>query len=312
MKETVTILLASYNGEKFLTEMIDSVLNQTYENIRLVLSDDNSKDSSVQILEKYALENPERVIHYRSGQRFGCAQKHFMHLLMKFYHDSDYIMFCDQDDVWHKNKVEITLKRMKELEEGQDIPVLVHTDLRVVDGDLNEISPSFCKHSGLNGNRVELNKLLVQNVVTGCTVMLNGALARIGVKNEITDAVMMHDWWLALIASAFGKIGFVDEPTIDYRQHGNNSVGAKNVYSLSYIASRLKAGRMKKSLSEAAGQAQEFVNCFGDSLSPELKKTVQDFARTREANLFVRDRIYIKHKLYKNGVARILFQLLGW
>ena len=311
MKDTVTILLASYNGEKFLPEMIDSVLNQDYENIRLVLSDDNSKDSSLEILEKYAKENPERVIHYRSGQRFGCAQKHFMHLLMNFY-DSDYIMFCDQDDVWHKNKVRITLEKMKELEQEQAIPVLIHTDLRVVDGELKEISPSFCKHSGLSGDRVELNNLLVQNVVTGCTVMINRALAELGVKHEITDAVMMHDWWLALIASAFGKIGFATEPTIDYRQHGNNSVGAKNVYSPSYIISRLKAGRMKKSLSEAAGQAQEFFNCFGDDLSPQQKKMVQDFAKTRKANLFVRDKIYIKHKLYKNGLARILAQLLGW
>lgn len=311
MKETVTILLASYNGEKFLTEMIDSVLNQDYENIRLVLSDDNSKDSSVQILEKYALENPERVIHYRSGQRFGCAQKHFMHLLMKFYHDSDYIMFCDQDDVWHKNKVEITLKRMKELEEEQDIPVLVHTDLRVVDGDLNEISPSFCKHSGLSGDRVELNNLLVQNVVTGCTVMINRALAELGVKHEITDAVMMHDWWLALIASAFGKIGFVDEPTIDYRQHGNNSVGAKNVYSPSYLLARLKGNSMKKAMQNAAKQSGAFLEVFSEHLMADQAEMLGDFAKTQNLPIFARNAIYRKYKLYKNGFVRVMAQFLG-
>ena len=310
MKDTVTILLASYNGEKFLPEMIDSVLNQDYENIRLVLSDDNSKDSSPVILEKYAKENPERVIHYRSGQRFGCAQKHFMHLLMNFY-DSDYIMFCDQDDVWHKNKVRITLEKMKEIEKGQATPVLVHTDLCVVNGELKEISPSFCKHSGLSGYRVELNNLLVQNVVTGCTVMINRALAELGVKHEITDAVMMHDWWLALIAAAFGKIGFVDEPTIDYRQHGNNSVGAKNVYSPSYLLARLKGNSMKKAMQNAAKQSGAFLEVFSEHLTADQAEMLGDFAKTQNLPIFARNAIYRKYKLYKNGFVRVMAQFLG-
>lgn len=311
MKDSVLVLLASYNGEAYLEQMIDSVLAQDYKDIMLVLSDDDSKDSSADILEKYAQENSERVIHYRSGKRFGCAQKHFMHLLKNF-HDAPYIMFCDQDDVWHSDKVRKTLEKMKETEGEESSPTLVHTDLRVVDGDLNEISPSFCKSSAIDGNRVKLNQLLVQNVVTGCTVMINRALAELGSRREISDKVLMHDWWLAILAAAVGKIAFLDRPTIDYRQHGNNSVGAKNVRSVSYLLSRFRSKSMRKALQAAAAQAEEFDCCFGELLTAQQREMLQDFGKTRECKLFARNGIYIKHKLYKKGFARVLAQFLGW
>lgn len=172
----VCILLATYNGEKYIGEMIDSILNQDYENFVIVLSDDASSDSTPEILEEYAQRYSQKVNLYHSGMHFGCAQKHFMHLLRQF-SDYSHIMFCDQDDIWHKDKISKTMKKMVELEKDHDIsvPILVHTDLRVVDSNLNEIAPSFCKYSNLNGNRLAVNQLLVQNVVTGCTVMIKAA-----------------------------------------------------------------------------------------------------------------------------------------
>ena len=212
----VCILLAAYNGAAYIRQQIDSILQQDYPNIQLVLSDDGSQDGTQEILAEYEAKYPDRVIWHQSGKRFGNAQTHFMHLLRTF-HDAPYIMFSDQDDVWHPDKVSKTLEKMREIETVSTVPALVHTDLRVVDQDLNVKAQSFCEYSNINGNRLKLNQLLVQNVVTGCTVMVNRALAELSCAEISEDAIIMHDWWIALLAAACGTIGFLNETTIDYR-----------------------------------------------------------------------------------------------
>lgn len=307
---TVLILLAAYNGEAYIRLMVDSVLSQDYQDIRLVVSDDNSSDHTQTILAEYAASFPDKITHYQSGRHFGCAQTHFLHLLSKF-HDAPYIMFCDQDDVWHSSKVRKTLGKMKDTESSGEIPAMVHTDLRVVDRKLCEISPSFCIHSGLDGDRLGLNQLLVQNVVTGCTMMINHALAELVCRDIPKDAMLMHDWWIALLAAACGNTGFLNEATIDYRQHGNNSVGAKNVRSASYLLSRLSAKKMRKSLTDAARQGQALLECYGDLLTKEKREMLMAFASTQTASIFARDCVYLKYKLLKHGFIRVIAQLLG-
>ena len=143
--EKVVILLAAYNGGPYIRQTIQSVLEQDYRELHLVLSDDGSSDGTAEILEEYRARYPRKITHYRSCVRFGNAQDHFMHLLARF-GDADYLMFCDQDDIWHPDKVTRTLQKMKETE-IPGLPALVHTDLRVVDGDLKEIDPSFIHYS---------------------------------------------------------------------------------------------------------------------------------------------------------------------
>ena len=307
--EEVLILLATYNGEKFIREMIDSILRQDYSSWKLVLSDDGSTDSSAKILDEYAQAYSNKIVHYCSGKKFGNAQSHFMHLLSQ-HHNADYIMFCDQDDVWHSDKISKTLKKMKEIEE-RGTPALVHTDLRVVDGELNKISDSFCKYSRLDGDRLKTNQLLVQNVVTGCTMMINKELAELACEKELPKEALMHDGWLALICSVFGNLGFLNEPTIDYRQHGKNSVGAKNITSLPYLFEKINSKAMKNSLKNAAKQARAFVDCFGEKISDDQKKIFIDFSLTAECSIFKRDYIYLKYRLFKCGILRVLAQFIG-
>lgn len=307
---TVLILLASYNGEPYIRPMIDSVLNQDYPHIRLVLSDDGSSDATSEILEQYAKLHPDTVSHYRSGMRFGNAQKHFMHLLQTF-HDAPYIMFCDQDDIWHPDKVSKTLALMRMTETDPAVPVMVHTDLQVVDQELQTIATSFCSHSGLDGNRLALNQLLVQNVVTGCTMMMNRTLAALSCRLTKTDSLLMHDWWIAMVASAFGKTAFLNEATIDYRQHGNNSVGAKNVNSLSYLSARLQARSMRKALTEGAEQASVFLDTYSDLISPEQRELICAFIATKDQHLIARNVTFLKYGLLKSGILRKAGQLLG-
>lgn len=306
----VTVLLATYNGAAFLRQQIDSVLCQSFSDFQLILSDDGSTDDTVALLERYAREHPDRITLYRSGRRFGCAQTHFMHLLERFHH-TPYIMFCDQDDVWHPDKIEKTLQKIQSLETDPAIPLLVHTDLRVVDGQLNELSPSFWQLSNLDGSRTALNQLLVQNVVTGCTTMVNRSLAALACEVPPSETMLMHDWWLAILAAATGKIGFLPEATMDYRQHGTNSVGAKDIRSPAYILYRLRCASMRKSLQDAADQANSFLKHYENRLSSEQIALLRAFIASRDKNLLQRDRIYLRYHLLKFGAARKCAQLLG-
>lgn len=307
----VCILLAAYNGEKFIEQQIDSILAQDYPNARIILSDDDSKDNTLEILKKYERDYPNRIVHYQSGRHFGSAHKHFLHLLTVF-HNDPYIMFSDQDDVWHTDKVRKTLARMKELEADRQTPAMVHADLRVVDRQLNEIAPSFCKYSSINGNRTKLNQLLVQNVVTGCTVMMNRPLAELACTAMPEEGIVMHDWWIAILTAASGTIAFLDETLIDYRQHGSNSVGAKKVNSVRYLWSRLfSEKKMRDGLTVAAKQAELILNCYGPWLSEDAASLIKIYASIADKGIIARDIIFLRHKLLKDGFIRIVPQLLG-
>lgn len=263
----VAILLAVYNGEKYLKEQIESILSQTFTDFKIIIRDDGSKDNSPQIIEKYCEKYPQKIFAL-TGNATGSAAKNFAALLQEC--DEDYIMFCDQDDVWLPEKIEKTLAAMKNAEENPEIPVLVHTDLQVVDGDLNVISPSFFNFQQLKQNKVTLPRLLVQNYVTGCTIMINRALKQ--KCGKIPDECIMHDWWLALTAVLFGKLVCVQEPTMLYRQHANNQVGAKAAYGLSFIKRKLATlDRVRANYNATYTQA--------DALFKQYENDVDDLSR---------------------------------
>ena len=304
---TVYILLATYNGEAYIRKMIDSVLKQDHKDMHIVLSDDGSTDGTPSILDSYAQAHPQLITHYRSGVRFGNAQDHFLHLLRAF-QDARYIMFCDQDDVWHPDKVGKTLQKMQETETDPQVPALVHTDLQVVDRDLNVISPSFCSLSGFNGDRLAFHHLLMQNVVTGCTVMINSALAKLASSVTVQN-ILMHDWFLALLASACGHTGFLNEATIDYRQHGNNTVGAKNSRSPRYILHRIQSG-VRKPLEDTAHQAGILLGAYPKVFSANQQQMLSEFSTLYQRNKIYRIRFYCKYRMWKAGLHRKIAQLI--
>ena len=308
--EQIIILLAAYNGSRYVEEMIDSILAQDYTNWKLILSDDGSTDHTPEILESYETRFPEKILFYRSGMRFGNAQNHFMHLLKKFQNDAPYLMFADQDDVWHSDKVRKTYEMMKKTEKSPEIPTMVHTDLRVVNQELEELFPSFVEMSSIRGTRMELKHLLVQNVVTGCTMMVNRALAELACSSMPQGEILMHDWWLALLAAACGNTGFLNEATIDYRQHGGNSVGAKNTRSLKYIVSRLKTYDMAENMHHTFLQAKQFHKCFSEFLSEEQRFQVTLYAQLAERGRFARRWAYVRHGYWKCGLYRQIAQLV--
>ena len=302
----VLILLATYDGNRYVREQIDSILAQDYKDWLLVLSDDGEKTS--EILDEYAERYPQRIIRYRAGRRFGSAKAHFMHLLNYFKGYAPYVMFSDQDDVWNSTKISITLAAMKETETDFDGPVLVHTDVRVVDTNLREISPSFFDYAHLGRRRYQPKAILLQNIVTGCTMMMNRKLANLATITVNVDSIVMHDHWLALIAAFFGKIAFIDTPTMLYRQHGDNSCGAKPLLSIGSIFAAFK----RKHYRVLSVQAEAFLNCFAKNLSEEDARLISEVASWQRKGKLARLISYFRHGLWKYPLIRAIGQVAFW
>jgi len=228
--------MATFNGEKYLVEQIESILNQTYKNWELIIHDDNSSDKTLDILMDYNRKYPEKVRILNDTFKAGGAKENFSYLLENITDDFDYLMFADQDDVWLENKIEVTLRKMKEVEKlNPQKPILIHTDLKIVDESLNIISDSMIHYQKLdinNGN--SLLKISLENVVTGCTMMINRYLKKL-IYNIPKEAIM-HDWWLAIITLKYGgKISFINQSLILYRQHQSNTVGSVKVDIIYYM-----------------------------------------------------------------------------
>ncbi len=214
----MAILLSTYNGEKYLKDQIESIRRQTYKNWQLFIRDDGSTDETTNIIQEL-IGKDDRVqwINRQKVKNVGVKES-FIILLKET--KANYYMFCDQDDVWLPRKIEVTLAAMKE---NSLIPQLVFTDLKLVDSDLKTLDQSVLSSVDIN-YWICPDNLLFDNIVTGCTVMINQALKDI-VLPVNTDSIVMHDWWFAQIASQSGQINFVNQATILYRQHGDNQVG---------------------------------------------------------------------------------------
>ena len=222
IEESVAILLATYNGEKYILKQLESIKEQTYTHFVCYIHDDGSTDETIEIIRAFCMGD------YRfkliDGPRCGGAKDNFF-FLMNCIDDEKYIMFCDQDDYWFQEKIAVCLDAMQKNEKKNE-PVCVYSDLEVVDEDLNTICRSFYTYSGKRPLKNDFTSLIMNNVVVGCTMMINRPLLNISLKRADHQLIYMHDWWLALIASASGKMIYIDRPLILYRQHTDNSVGA--------------------------------------------------------------------------------------
>jgi len=302
------ILMAAYNSEHFIGEQIESILNQTYKDWILIIRDDGSSDSTWEIAQKYALQYPNRIKLIK-GENSGSAANNFFMLLNQA--NSDYVMFCDNDDVWLPDKIRKTMDKMCEMERrlGKDKPILVHTDLSIVDAHLNVIADSFFSYQKLNPSCNELNHLLVQNIVTGCTMMVNRSLVKKALPQPKYS--VMHDWWLALVAAAFGEIGYVNEATILYRQHNSNVVGAKRSGSLKYAVKRLTdLDKLKREIKALFLQASEFLVRYRGNMSLSTISMLEDFVSVPTLGLWDRFRIFNRYHIWKTGFIRKIGQLM--
>ena len=298
----IDILLATYNSSSYIEQTIKSLLKQDHQNWRLLIRDGGSKDDTLKVIEKYIQNYPDKIIFFPSrGQ--ACACENFSALLI--HSSSDYVMFCDHDDVWLPDKISKSLFIMQkhEDEKGQKFPLMLFTDKYVVDKNLNIISNSYLKYQNLNPKRIHLNELLVQNVPSGCTILINRAFADL--CGAIPPQAVMHDHWMALIGATIGNIIFLNEPTLLYRQHEKNYFGAPG-YGWNYFFNKFFGGIKKARMRfyENVEQSRCFLESFKSQLCDKDVQLMRDFSSLESYSWFKRRKILLIHKIFKTGLRR--------
>lgn len=293
----ICIALSTYNGERYIKEQLDSILSQSCENFIILVRDDNSNDKTLEILSSYDIKVIDEKKNLGIKKSFAFVMQYSFKNL-----DSDYLMFSDQDDIWDANKVKTTYQKMQELENiyGMDTPLLVHGDLTVVDENLEVIASSFWKYQNIDPSKDSLNHLLLHNTVTGCTMMINRSLAE-KIKNIPSEGIM-HDWWIAMVASAFGKIAYIDESLMLYRQHGKNDTGAKH-YGVRYF---IKKVLTKPLFEKYIYQSRAFLKLYGHELDEYHKSMLEEFSSFDGLSKLQKLRVLFKYKIWKNGFMRNL------
>ncbi len=309
---TVDILLATFNGERFLAAQLDSIIGQTYDDWRILVRDDGSADATRDILQSYAAAHPERIFIVEDDDRGLGARGNFARLMQCS--DARYVMFCDQDDVWLPNKIARLLDAIRELERehGGDIPLLVHSDLEVVGADCEELHPSFFAYQGIEPSYGRcVNRLLVQNVVTGCASLFNRNLLERALPIPADAAV--HDWWLALVAASFGRIAPVREATVLYRQHGDNAIGARPLRFWAMLLRGIRSPgtsimRGRNAVLATHRQAHAFLQQYREQLSDGVRKTVVSFTSLPQQGFIARRRTVVQcHFLASRLLSKLLF-----
>lgn len=214
----VNILMSTYNGEKFVAEQIESIQKQTFTDWNLLIRDDGSIDKTCEIIDKVLAKDSR--IRLIKAENVGVIQSFYNLIKME---EADFYFLADQDDYWLSEKLEVMLNEAKKHDNTK--PVMYYTDLKVTDKDLNVISKSMIRSQSDHAN-TQLVQELTENTVTGGASMINHALAKLW---KTTEDIIMHDWYLAVLASAIGELVYIDQPTHLYRQHGANVLGARTL-----------------------------------------------------------------------------------
>jgi len=218
------VVLATYNGSAYLETQLDSISRQTVLPQRLLIADDNSTDSTLEVLDRWIQRTGlPTLLLPRAPNRLGSC-RNFERLLKAS--SAAYVMPADQDDVWDADKAEqlLSLMRIGELRYGTQFPLLVHSDLRLMRANGQAGPSSFYRYQGLDPHRHHWLSLALQNVVTGCACLVNRACLQLALP--FPPEAILHDWWLALVASRHGCLMFHPNATVSYRQHCSNLVGA--------------------------------------------------------------------------------------
>ena len=301
----IDVLLATYNGEKYIAEQIESILINFYKvpeyDCRILISDDCSTDKTVEII--LELSKSDNRITLIDANKKGGVKENFSYLMKSS--NADYMFFCDQDDFWLPSKIELFIHKFISLENEYSGPLLIHSDLCVTNGMLSPKSESMFKYQNLNSNPT-FNELIVSNSVTGCVMACNKALLEIANESSISESIM-HDWYLGLIAKHFGRIIFIDNSLILYRQHGGNQVGAKS-FKLSEVLkiSKMKYNylKAKESIINTQDQTRLFLKDFSKKIDADRLKSLIQFSESEDTSTLNRLSLFFYHGFKKKGFIR--------
>ncbi|OLV18404.1 glycosyltransferase family 2 protein [Deinococcus marmoris] len=301
------IVLATFNGDRYLKDQLDSLEAQTVR-CNILCHDDGSSDNTLVLLKEHALNNNH--LHIISGPPSGSAGQNFSFLLENT--TANYVFCADQDDVWLPDKVAHGLKIIQFYEQvyGSDMPLIVHSDMTLIDEHGKNIASSMWEYQNIDPDwGSQFNLLLTQNVIAGCSMVVNRALLNLALPVPAT--AIMHDWWLALVACAFGKVIWEAESKILYRQHTKNVMGAEK-YDERFLLLKLisfghsgKVAYRNDCRLRDAKQAEAFVERF-----PTSSYAVQAslFAQLPQMHTWQRRHMILQQRFFKISIMRNI----GW
>ncbi len=291
----IEVLMAVCNSVHYIEEQIYSIYNQTLKPVRLIISDDSSEDGSIALLKDLELRYKGWLQLLPQTRKLGCSAN-FGRLME--YSKSNYIALADQDDLWDPDKLEECFLACLEQEKlyTSKTPILVHSDLRVINSRRKIIASSYFEFQSLQSDRNSVDDLIMQNIVTGCSTFLNRSLLNIVLP--LPKENIMHDAWLGLVASKKGIIYFLPKPLLSYRQHNTNLIGAYGS-GYKYFFSRLLDLIQNKLISKVRLsylKAKIFHDRFGGDEPLILIY--------QKSNIFTRLSFLIHFRMRKHGFLR--------
>lgn len=297
MKYKVDILMATYNGEKYLKEQIESIINQSYDNWTLLIRDDKSKDNTVSIIEEYERKDSRIKLLRDKKANLGFV-KNFEELLNNS--QKEFIMFSDQDDYWEKDKIKNYIEILKKNESLLKKPLLIHSNSFVCDKDLKIIKQKFI--NSVVAREKDTNSYFFSYIVQGSTVMINKRMKEISIP--FLKAVTLHDRYFHLLAEFFGNRIFIDKTLTKYRQHADNKIGAKGNILKKILKKRYFDSEDRKLILEIKEKYKE-------KMKKEKKVEIDKYLKItdRKKNRFMRFFLSLKFKM--NLKKRIFLLLKG-
>jgi len=277
MNDRVEILMATYNSADYLAPMLASLVAQDHDDFHLVISDDGSTDDTLDIVNAHAPQFRHPVTVLRQSPPTGSAMANFGLLMAQS--RGSHVFLADHDDIWLPGKVANGLRDLKAAEAtaGADTPILYHSDLEVIDAAGRVTHPSFWTFKRSDPTAAQnFGAALIQPAVTGCAMAMNAALIRRALP--IPDRALMHDWWLTLVASAFGRVIHDATPQIQYRIHGRNLSRPRQVGVLQALRQIERIPQLRRGMRRRLDQGRAFHDRFADDLPAPIARQAAQFA----------------------------------
>lgn len=305
MESKIIILLATYNGGKFIMEQLDSIVKQSYSNWEVLISDDGSTDDTLNIIREFCSKDYRIKIVNESLTKQGACQNFGNLLKTALDKEWDFVMFADQDDFWYENKIQLTLDSMLDGGNFIKIPKLVYTDFEYADEELTPL-PKETDHNISGWKEPNLQRLLAQNNIYGCTMMINRLLAERAIP--IPSSAENHDYWISMVAASLGEIIHIKKRTILYRQHANNVSGHYSNNSLKkrfqrYYKRNAQLEKMMRMRFEMAG---ELHNRFYKDISEPNQKLLLGYSNFENQNGIERVSFCFKKGIEKDSFLQSL------
>lgn len=297
----VAVLVSTYNGEQYIKEQLDSILNQTYSNIRIYVRDDGSTDSTIAILKEY---EQNQKIQLCLGDNIGFVKSFFS--LLEMDKEADYYAFSDQDDVWERDKIEKQVKRLEQEVKKEEVPIACFTNYDYYDSNLRlqqKRTPPVFKPSFQNS--------IVECIAMGMNLMLNRK-ARDKMVQEVPKSCYGHDSWVYMICSEFGSMVELKEPLVRYRRH-EQTVSAGGMGFFKFQWWRMKKFFGNHYFEEVKAQLCEYERIFKKEMKEEDRKLLQLFTGKRKLSKQLKKVCYPKRfraSLIDEIFLRIIF-LIG-